>query len=309
MASSRKEEVLTSLTDGIAALTTSAQWETWLRAQSRFHHYSFNNVILIQIQDPDATRVAGFHTWKALGRSVRKGEKAIWILAPMTRKVAAEDAEQADETKPGARVLSGFKPVPVFDIHQTDGEPLPEVSSRLQGDEPGVYTQLIAVARSIGYTVEEDYLTAAPTVTAASPSGGSASSFATMPGSRSRRSRTSWPTRCCTRTSTAVHWLSWRPNPWRSLSAPTSALTAVTTRSGMSPRGLGEPKRPSPTSRRRAHASRPPQTASSERSTRPRSALHDRRVARVPWYTLKRGPWRQAMTDGPTSESRPTARA
>jgi len=161
MTSSRKEEVLTSLTDGIAALTSSSRWETWLRAQSRFHHYSFNNVILIQIQDPDATRVAGFHTWKALGRSVRKGEKAIWILAPMTRKVAADDAEQADETKPGARVLSGFKPVPVFDIRQTDGEPLPEVCSRLQGDEPGVYTQLIAVAHSIGYTVEEDYLTGA----------------------------------------------------------------------------------------------------------------------------------------------------
>jgi antirestriction protein ArdC len=159
MTSSRKEEVLTSLTDGIAALTTSSRWETWLRAQSRFHHYSFNNVILIQIQDPDATRVAGFHTWKALGRSVRKGEKAIWILAPMTRKVAPDDAEHADETKPGARVLSGFKPVPVFDIRQTDGEPLPEVCSRLQGDEPGVYTQLIAVAHSIGYTVEEDYLT------------------------------------------------------------------------------------------------------------------------------------------------------
>lgn len=159
MTSSRKEEALTSLTDGIAALTTSARWQDWLTAQSRFHRYSFNNVILIQFQDPDATRVAGFHTWKSLGCSVRKGEHAIWILAPMTRKVAAEDTEQADDTKPGARLLFGFKPVPVFDIRQTDGEPLPEVCSRLQGDEPGVYTQLIAVARSIGYTVQEDYLT------------------------------------------------------------------------------------------------------------------------------------------------------
>jgi antirestriction protein ArdC len=159
MTSSRKEEVLTSLTDGIAALTTSDRWQDWLMAQSRFHRYSFNNVILIQLQDSDSTRVAGFHTWKSLGRNVRKGEHAIWILAPMTRKVTAEDTEPADDTKPGARLLFGFKPVPVFDIRQTDGEPLPEVCSRLQGDEPGVYTQLIAVARSIGYTVQEDYLT------------------------------------------------------------------------------------------------------------------------------------------------------
>jgi len=159
MTSSRKDEVLTSLTDGIAALTTSERWQDWLQAQSRFHRYSFNNVILIHLQDPDATRVAGFHTWKSLGRSVRKGEHAIWILAPMTRKVTSDDTDQAEETKPGARLLFGFKPVPVFDIRQTDGEPLPEVCSRLQGDEPGVYTQLIAVAHSIGYTVEEDYLT------------------------------------------------------------------------------------------------------------------------------------------------------
>jgi hypothetical protein len=159
MTSNRKDEVLTTLTDGIAALTTSDRWQEWLRAQSRFHHYSFNNVLLILLQDPEATRVAGFHTWKSVGRSVRKGEHAIWILAPMTRKVTVDDSEKSDETKPGARVLSGFKPVPVFDIRQTDGEPLPEVCSRLHGDEPGVYTQLIAVAHSIGYTVEEDYLT------------------------------------------------------------------------------------------------------------------------------------------------------
>lgn len=155
MTSSRKDEVLTSLTDGIAALTSSERWQDWLGAQSRFHHYSFNNVILIQLQDSDATRVAGFHTWKSLGRSVRKGEHAIWILAPMTRKVTSEESEQADDTKSGTRVLSGFKPVPVFDIRQTDGEPLPEICSRLQGDDPGVYSELIAVANSIGYTVEE----------------------------------------------------------------------------------------------------------------------------------------------------------
>ncbi|MDZ7578431.1 MAG: ArdC-like ssDNA-binding domain-containing protein [Candidatus Nanopelagicales bacterium] len=153
----RKDEVLTSLADGIAALAESDRWQEWLQAQSRFHHYSFNNVILIDRQDPEATRVAGFHAWKKLGRCVRKGERAIWILAPMTRKVTDED--ERPDTETGTRQLIGFRPVPVFDLRQTDGEPLPAVCSKLQGDAPDIYSQLVAVAHSIGYTVEEDYLT------------------------------------------------------------------------------------------------------------------------------------------------------
>jgi antirestriction protein ArdC len=162
MSTDRQAELLTTLTDGIAALTSSQKWQGWLTAQSRFHTYSFNNALLICLQDPEATRVAGFQTWKNLGRGVRKGEKAIWIMAPMTRKVATDDpspAEEATTDEPKAtRVLSGFKAVPVFDIRQTDGEPLPEVSTRLSGDAPGVYTQLVEVAHSIGYTVAEEYL-------------------------------------------------------------------------------------------------------------------------------------------------------
>lgn len=119
-------------------------------------HYSFNNVILIDRQDPEATRVAGFHAWRKLGRGVRKGERAIWILAAMTRKVTDQDERADAET--GTRRLIGFRPVPVFDIRQTDGEPLPEVCSTLHGDAPGIYSQLVAVAHTIAFTVEEDYL-------------------------------------------------------------------------------------------------------------------------------------------------------
>lgn len=156
----RKQELLTTLTEGIAALTNSQRWQDWLTVQSRFHHYSFNNVLLIMSQtDGNAARVAGFHTWKNIDRIVRKGEKAIWIKAPMTRTVDAENesVDSADEKK-ARRILAGFKAVPVFDITQTDGEPLPEVCSRLYGDEPGVYGQLVAVAQSIGYTVEHETL-------------------------------------------------------------------------------------------------------------------------------------------------------
>jgi len=115
------------------------------------------NTLLIQLQCPEATRVAGFRAWRQLDRQVRKGEKAIWILAPVTRK-RGDDAADDDDDGDGKRILA-FKPACVFDISQTDGEPLPEVCSRLDGAAPeGVYDHLIEVAHSIGYSVEEDYL-------------------------------------------------------------------------------------------------------------------------------------------------------
>jgi antirestriction protein ArdC len=133
----RRLDVLTQLSDGIAALTDSAEWLRHLDAQSRFHRYSFGNVVLIASQFPAASRVAGFHAWKKLGRSVAKGEKAIWILAPMTVRKGGESDDE--------RVVRGFKHVPVFDISQTEGEDLPAVCHKLTGDEP---------AASLGYSVE-----------------------------------------------------------------------------------------------------------------------------------------------------------
>jgi hypothetical protein len=155
MASNRKDEIITALTDGIAQLTSSEEWQKWLTTQSKFHHYSFRNTLLICIQRPDATQVAGFRAWQLLGRQVRKGEKAIWILAPATRRVNddnAPDGGASDKT----RVLCGFKPAYVFDVAQTDGEPLAEVCTLLDGDDvAGVYEKLVAVAHGIGFTVED----------------------------------------------------------------------------------------------------------------------------------------------------------
>ena len=154
----RKPDVFDNLTEGIKRLTDSNAWKDWLTMQSRFHHYSFGNVLLIASQCPDATRVAGFNTWRQLGRFVRKGEKAIWILAPIKRKVGSSD-DTPVEPGENVRVVTGFRPAAIFDLSQTDGEDLPEIADRLHGDDPGqAYDRLVAVAHSLGFTVEEDYL-------------------------------------------------------------------------------------------------------------------------------------------------------
>ena len=141
-------ELIEKLADGISNLTTSEEWQRHLDFQSKFHRYSFGNVLLIAAQCHEATQVAGFNAWRKMSRFVRKGEKAIWILAPMVYKNA--DAEDGQDDK----VIRGFKFVPVFDVAQTDGEELPTVCSRLDGDDTiGAYDILFEVARSIGFTV------------------------------------------------------------------------------------------------------------------------------------------------------------
>ena len=145
-----RSELLDTLTEGISKLTTSDEWQRHLDCQSRFYRYSPNNVMLIAMQRHEATHVAGFNAWRKHGRFVRKGEKAIWILAPMVYK--SKDDEKSEDEQ---RVIRGFKMVPVFDIASTDGEDLPSVCRTLTGDDPaGLFERLAEVAHSIGFTVE-----------------------------------------------------------------------------------------------------------------------------------------------------------
>ena len=102
----------------------------YLTAMSRFHSYSFGNVLEIARQMPDASRVAGFWTWKNLGRSVNAGAKGIRILAPIVGVRRKKDAEaEKDITRQNERVLLGFRNAYVFDISQTNGVDLPEMES------------------------------------------------------------------------------------------------------------------------------------------------------------------------------------
>jgi len=153
------------ITDGVAALVSSDAWRAMLATAARFHTYSLGNLLLIGAQRPDATRVAGFRTWQSLGRQVRKGEKGIAILAPCTYRPKTDGAESTDqatsttEAKDDAapRRLRGFRAAYVFDVAQTDGEPLPEEAGPqlLAGEAPeGLWDALAAQATAHGYTLE-----------------------------------------------------------------------------------------------------------------------------------------------------------
>jgi hypothetical protein len=151
--STGRSDLLVRLSEEISALVTSETWQRYLECQSRFHRYSFSNVLLIVAQCPEASRVAGFKTWLKMGRHVRRGEEAIRILAPLMYRTAQEAEEE--------RVLRGFKPVAVFDVSQTEGEELPAVCHRLLGRAPdGLFDSLVGVANGLGFAVEDASLPA-----------------------------------------------------------------------------------------------------------------------------------------------------
>lgn len=117
----------------------SGKLKEYLAAMARFHRYSWHNVMLIAMQKPTATHVAGFHAWHKLGRFVKKGEKGIMILAPVVRR-KAENAGQTETDESSTSV--GFRAAYVFDVAQTDGQELPEIGS-VNGD-PREYRERLA---------------------------------------------------------------------------------------------------------------------------------------------------------------------
>jgi hypothetical protein len=144
------KQITTDALDTLARLLDEGHSETLtalLKAMARFHQYSWHNVCLIATQCPTATRVAGFRTWRSLGRYVRKGEKGIAILAPLLRR---RDRELDDDP---SRVVMGFRAAYVFDIGQTDGEPLP-AASEPSGDPGGKTVSLKAAIHEHGIVLE-----------------------------------------------------------------------------------------------------------------------------------------------------------
>lgn len=150
------EEAQEKLKAGVEALTTSEAWVTALTFAAKFHRYSFGNTLLIQIQCPEATRVAGFRKWLEMGRHVRKGERGIAILAPLLLKKEVE----TDLGRAELKVLRGFRVAHVFDVSQTEGADLPPDTSsfvtRLTGgteDDRKLFTFTAAALVDRGWKV------------------------------------------------------------------------------------------------------------------------------------------------------------
>ncbi len=150
------------LTRAVEELAGSDAWRKMLAVAARFPTYSPSNVLLIAVQRPDATRVAGLRMWNSMGRRVLKGEKGIAILAPcLYRGRGTEPAPKASEGRDDIRALAakelrGFRAVHVFDVSQTEGEPLPDVAPELlAGAAPeSLWNRLAALVASDGFALE-----------------------------------------------------------------------------------------------------------------------------------------------------------
>ena len=116
----RVSAALATLERGIDGILDSQSFADYLATMARFHHYSAGNILLIHLQQPDATQVAGYQRWKQLGRQVKLGEKGIKILVPHARKVSDEETDEEQV------IVRSFGLGSVFDISQTEGKPLPE---------------------------------------------------------------------------------------------------------------------------------------------------------------------------------------
>jgi len=150
------EEALNRLSADLEA-GKSESLKNYLGAMSRFHRYSFGNILLISSQRPTATQVAGFHTWHNLDRSVKKGEKGIMIFAPVLLKDRDHPTLSPQHPSKSEEIfrLAGFRTAYVFDISQTEGKPLPEFA-KTTGDVKEYGEKLKAIVAGRGITVEYD---------------------------------------------------------------------------------------------------------------------------------------------------------
>ncbi|MBE5037219.1 DUF4316 domain-containing protein [Subdoligranulum sp. DSM 109015] len=158
----RLQQITAGIEQGIKELFESEKYMRYLSVMSRFHRYSVNNTMLIYMQKPDATLVAGYNKWKnQFERHVKRGEHGITIIAPTPFKKKIEEQKLDPDTKApildaeGKAVMEEreveipmFRPVKVFDVSQTDGKPLPELASTLSGNVQNYEAFMEALRRS-----------------------------------------------------------------------------------------------------------------------------------------------------------------
>lgn len=154
-------ELHEKLVHQLEQLITGDDWTAMMHTISRFHSYSARNVMLIQAQRPDATRVAGYSTWKQVGRQVKKGAKGIGILAPCRTRTTQHDDEQLTTS----RVT--FRMAYVFDESDTEGEELTEVTAELlAGEAPeNIWSIVVEMIEARGFSLDRQDCTPANGIT------------------------------------------------------------------------------------------------------------------------------------------------
>ena len=164
----RLQQITAGIEQGIKELFESEKYMRYLSVMSKFHRYSVNNTMLIYMQKPDATLVAGFNKWKnQFERHVKKGEHGITIIAPTPYKKKIEEMKRDPDTQApildadGKAVMEDkeieipmFRPVKVFDVSQTDGKPLPQLASSLSGNVQNYDVFMEALKRSAPVPIE-----------------------------------------------------------------------------------------------------------------------------------------------------------
>ncbi|ELZ68912.1 LtrC-like protein [Haloferax prahovense DSM 18310] len=170
----RRDEMHSAITEWVDDLVeavddaqTSEEFQAWLDVQRQFHDYSYRNTLLIKQQCPEASRVAGYRTWQnEFDRHVKEGESAIWIWAPIIAKQCPECGNSPsyhantncdyDETshEEWSKGLVGFRPAPVFDISQTEGEDLPSLDTSAEGNADTLLPAVLDAAEDVGVEVE-----------------------------------------------------------------------------------------------------------------------------------------------------------
>lgn len=142
------KEYQNKLIDGVKTVLESRSFKEVMEFSTRFRKYSFNNTILIWLKYPQASRVAGIKTWNEIGRHVKKGEKGIAIFAPLLKKTK----EEKEEVR-----LIGFRAVYVWDVEQTEGEPMPEVdiAPPVMDGDPEKLFQKVLLSSPVPVSYEE----------------------------------------------------------------------------------------------------------------------------------------------------------
>lgn len=155
----KMKELTTRLEEGVKEIFEGGRYEEYLRVMSKFHRYSPRNTILIAMQYPEASMVAGFQSWKKnFGRHVKRGEKAIEILAPAPYKIKKKDEEaQSKDAGEEEIIINAFRPAYVFDVSQTEGKELQELAADISGDvrEYNLMLEALKEASTVPISLEE----------------------------------------------------------------------------------------------------------------------------------------------------------